>query len=264
MNHAEKRLAFLSKVPGEEIYPWLYALGILFSEILVVVNPQAGILVHISILAGLLIKAAFCYRQQASFRFYLALTLAPLIRILSLSLPLAAFPLVYWYAVTSLPLLAGAAAVARVNGYRQEDIGLCKGKLLLQTPVALTGIPLGIAEYFILQPQPLILSLGYREVFLPALILLVCTGFTEEVVFRGVMQKAAVDFLGRKVALILVSFVFAVLHVTHLSALDVLFVFGVAVFFTLAVYRTGSLLGVTLAHGLTNITLYLIWPFIFR
>jgi hypothetical protein len=28
--------------------------------------------------------------------------------------------------------------------------------------------------------------------------------------------------------------------------------------------RTGSILGVTLAHGITNIMLYLVWPLIFR
>jgi hypothetical protein len=43
----------------------------------------------------------------------------------------------------------------------------------------------------------------------------------------------------------------------------VLFVFGVAVLFGLLVPRPGgSLLGVTLAHGLTNISLYLIFPFL--
>jgi membrane protease YdiL (CAAX protease family) len=39
-----------------------------------------------------------------------------------------------------------------------------------------------------------------------------------------------------------------------------LFVFGVSVFFSWIVSRTGSLLGVTLAHGLTNILLFLVVP----
>jgi len=105
--------------------------------------------------------------------------------------------------------------------------------------------------------------LSLPDVFLPALILLVCTGFTEEFIFRGIMQKAASDLLGQKTALVLISFFFAILHITHLSAVDVVFVFGVAVFFSAVVWRTGSLIGVTLAHGLTNIALYLILPFYF-
>jgi membrane protease YdiL (CAAX protease family) len=38
-------------------------------------------------------------------------------------------------------------------------------------------------------------------------------------------------------------------------------VFVVAVVFGWAVRRTGSLLGVTVAHGLTNVILFLVMPF---
>jgi len=209
--------------------------------------------------------------REAAARFYLTLTLAPLIRILSLSLPLAIFPIMYWYAVVSLPLLVGAAVVAALNGYGRKDLGLTLGlgrrlnrrSALVQLLIALAGLPLGLAEYFILRPQPLAAAPDPAVIWLPALILLVCTGFTEEFIFRGIMQKAAADFLGWRTALVLVSLIFAALHVTHLSALDVFFVFAVAALFATAVHRTGSLFGVTLAHGLTNITMYLIWPFVF-
>lgn len=46
-----------------------------------------------------------------------------------------------------------------------------------------------------------------------------------------------------------------------LSWIDVVFVFVVALFFGWVVKKTGSLFGVTLAHGITNIVLYLIIPF---
>jgi membrane protease YdiL (CAAX protease family) len=48
-----------------------------------------------------------------------------------------------------------------------------------------------------------------------------------------------------------------------LSWLDVIFVFLVALFFGGVVKKTGSLLGVTLSHGITNIMLFLIAPFFF-
>ena len=43
-----------------------------------------------------------------------------------------------------------------------------------------------------------------------------------------------------------------------LSWIDVTFVFIVALFFGWVVKKTGSLLGVTLSHGITNIVLYLV------
>jgi len=255
----------------QRVYPWLYAAGILLGELLVVGNVRAGMVVHLLVLGGLLVHVAgsrvdgLPAGAGAHARFYLALTLAPLIRILSLSLPLAVFPLIYRYAVVSFPLLAGAAAVAVLSGYRQRDLCLTwgSGRPFLQPLIGLAGVPLGLAEYFILHPQPLAPAPDPAAIWLPALILLVCTGFVEEFIFRGVMQKAATDLLGWKTALALVSFIFAVLHITHLSVVDVVFAFGIAAFFSTVVYRTGSLAGVTIAHGLTNITMYLIWPFVF-
>ena len=79
-------------------------------------------------------------------------------------------------------------------------------------------------------------------------------------VFRGVMQRASTDALG-KAAILYVALVFAVLHVGYKSAPDVAFVFLVGLFFGWAVARTGSLLGVSLCHGIANVVLYVIAPF---
>lgn len=249
----------------ESVCPWLYAVGIGIAELLVIVNPRAGVLLHMLILAGLLINSAAAYGQPRS-KLYVALILGPLIRILSLSLPLAQFPMIYWYAAVSLPLLTAALVAARLNGYSLADVGLRLGDLrknaFIHILACLSGIPLGIAEYFILRPAPLFEPFNLVGFIVPALIFLVCTGFTEEVIFRGIMQKAANDFLGPKHSIFLISFMFAVLHITHISFIDVIFVFAVAVYFTMLVKRTGSILGVTIAHGITNTGLYLIWPFI--
>ena len=84
----------------------------------------------------------------------------------------------------------------------------------------------------------------------------------EELIFRGVLQHTAVESF-RWWGVVYVSLLFAVLHVGFLSWLDVIFVFGVALFFGWVVKKTGSLLGVTLSHGITNIVLFLIVPFFF-
>lgn len=57
-----------------------------------------------------------------------------------------------------------------------------------------------------------------------------------------------------------ITAIFAALHIGYLSVVDVVFVFGVGIF-AWAVKKTGSILGVTLSHGITNIVLYLILPF---
>jgi hypothetical protein len=69
----------------------------------------------------------------------------------------------------------------------------------------------------------------------------------------------ALPALGRW-ALLYVAVLFAVLHIGYLSVADVLFVGAVGLLFGYIVRLSGSILGVTLAHGLTNIVLFLLLP----
>jgi membrane protease YdiL (CAAX protease family) len=148
-----------------------------------------------------------------------------------------------------------------VLGYSWRELGLTLRGWPLQLAIGLTGLVFGAVEYVILRPDPLAPALKLAYVWQPALILLVSTGFLEELVFRGLIQNAAVDVLGRW-GLVYVAVLFAALHIGYQSLVDVLFVLGVGLFLGWAVYRTRSLLGVTISHGLTNIMLFLIMPFL--
>jgi membrane protease YdiL (CAAX protease family) len=88
---------------------------------------------------------------------------------------------------------------------------------------------------------------------------MIFTGFTEEVIFRGLLQSLALRVVQRE-ALVYVSLLFGVLHIGYLSLADVVFVSAVGLLFAYLVLWSGSILGVTLAHGITNITLFLIMP----
>jgi membrane protease YdiL (CAAX protease family) len=191
----------------------------------------------------------------------LSLAFVPLIRLLSLSLPLVNFPLVYWYFITSVPLFVTVVLTMRTLRFTWQEVGVNLRALPLQLPITLVGLLFGYLEYHILQPKPLAKAFTWEQLWLPALILMFSTGFAEELIFRGVMQRAATEALDR-FSILYVSAVFAVLHVGYKSVLDVAFVFGVALFFGYVVKKTGSILGVSLAHGLTNIVLFLVAPFL--
>jgi membrane protease YdiL (CAAX protease family) len=196
--------------------------------------------------------------------FAAALALAPLIRITSLALPLATFPRPSWYAVAAVPVLAAAWAAARANGYGRQDIGLCltprPRAVAAALAVGLSGVVIGYVEYRILSPEPLIAGFAPLPFAGVLASLVFGTGVTEEVVFRGVLQRAAGDLLGVRVGIVYASAVFAILHIGHGSLLDVGFVFAVALGFALAVQRTRSLAGVIVAHGLTNVCLFVVYP----
>ncbi len=255
-----RRLTAPSARPGliaAAYLAWLTAAELIssFSE------PRLGLLLHAGLLIALLYHAARDLHDPLH-QLLLTLAFAPLIRLMSFSLPLASFPQITWYFIVSLPLFAAAWLVYRILGYTRRDIGLRAGSLPLQLLIGLTGLTLGYVEYRILAPAPLAPSFTWQALWLPALILLVSTGFLEELIFRGLMQHAAGQTLGQGVGILYVSLVFAVLHTGYKSLVDVVFVFVVALFFGWIVARTQSLLGVTLAHGLTNIMLFLVMPYL--
>ena len=238
-----------------------YLAAIAVAEILTTfAPPRVGLVAHSAVLLVGLIHAARVEgkKEQA---FLVALAFAPLIRILSLSLPLADLPLLYWYPITSIPLFAAVLIAAPTLGYKWPDLGLNLRRWGLQLVIGLSGIAFGVFEYWILEPEPLVPALEWTSLVWPALILLISTGLLEEMIFRGLLQRAAIDVLGVW-GIGYVAILFAVLHTGYQSLLDVRFVAAVGLFFGWIVFRTRSLLGVTLAHGLTNIILFLVMPFV--
>lgn len=222
---------------------------------------QIGLVGHGLALVALLLSAGLIADPKEQ-RIYLTLSFAPLIRLISLSLPMQGLPMIYWYLMVGFLVYIAIFFVIRYGRFSLKQSGLTARYWFLQLLFGLVGIGLGYLEYLILKPEPLVKEMTWAQLWFPALILLVFTGILEELVFRGLMQSAFAAKINRWLGMVLISVLFAVLHLGYQSLLDVIFVFGVAVVFGILTELTGSILGVSLAHGLTNITLFLVFPFI--
>ena len=241
----------------------LYLGAIAAAELVtVLVNPIGGVALHIVLLLLLVLHSSLA-GQQPGHKLYLALSLAPLIRILSLSMPITDIPRIYWYVIIAVPLMVGAFLVTRRLGFSLRKVGFVRSGIPLQLLTGgSAGFLFGLAGYYVLKmPEPLVSSLDVNQILLLASVLLIA-GFAEEVTFRGVMQRSAMDALGRW-GWIYVAFLFAILQIGYLSAFHLLFALAIGLLFGWVVWRTGSIVGVILAHGVINITLYLIAPFFF-
>jgi len=247
---------------AELVVPMIILVALFGAEWLTIVTPSNGLVGHTLLLMVLVFMGA-ATRDSAKRELYWTLVLAPVIRIGSLTLPLGRLPLIWWYPLIGVPIFSAAFVTARKLRYSNRQIGLTLPVDSLPAQLALIpfGSILGIGEYLIFRPAPLVESFSVGSIFLPAVVLTIFTGFEEELIFRGLMQRAALRSVGRW-GLVYVNLVFAVLHVGYLSVLDVIFVFLVGFLFSLFVLRTKSLLGVTLAHGAINISLFLIIPFL--
>lgn len=189
------------------------------------------------------------------------LALAPLLRILSVTMPLGQVPQIYWYALIGLPLLISTALTVRLLRVTWTCVGLGRSRWDVQALIALGGLPLSVIAYLILRPRPVIAAFTWGNLASGSLILIVFVGFAEELVFRGVLQRAILGIFGPS-GILLSAVIFAAMYTGASSPAYTLFMGGVGLYFGWCVYRTGSLWGVVMAHSILVIGLACIWPFV--
>lgn len=239
----------------------MYLVALAAAEVVTaLVDAVAGVILHAIILSALIVHSSLAPNKSYG-KLYLALAIVPLIRLVTLSLPLDRLTPIYQYLLASVPVLIACLLAIRILELQPSDIGLTFRKTAVQGLVALTGIGFGLAEYYILRPEPLVSALTLSEILVPSIVLLIATGFVEELAFRGIVQRCSMEALGSR-GWVYTAVVFSVLQISYDSAMQWFFVLLVGLVFGWVVKRTGSLLGVSLAHGITNISLYVVIPLV--
>ncbi|MFN8633868.1 MAG: CPBP family intramembrane glutamic endopeptidase [Chloroflexota bacterium] len=142
------------------------------------------------------------------------LATVPAVRLMSLTMPVDRLsPLLAWIAVAMITVITVFSA-ARKLGYSSADIGLSWHWMqvgLLAIGVA-AGAAYGLLVYDAVRPRPLIGDLTLRDAWLPSLVLVYLVGIAEELLFRGLVQRAAVNAFGRVAGIALPALVFATLY----------------------------------------------------
>src|SRR5881397_342186 len=278
-------------------WPYLlaYLAAVIAAEVLIAIPgatplerpfQSIGLGVHILLVFTLMFLSVVIQPKDATLApLLVAASLASLVRVFSLAVPrynflglqgTSEFPVpdtnplntVPWLALVSVPLLVSIATVAYVQRLRPRDLGLHFEHWVdipLQAGIALTGIPLGLLEFFILRPSPSqywIQEMTVGSLVFGGLAIFFATGLSEELIFRAILLKRAVEGLGERAGLLYVTAIFASLHIFFLNGIDLVFVFAVGLFYGIVVLKTKNLWGVILSHSLGNVILYLVAPFL--
>jgi membrane protease YdiL (CAAX protease family) len=227
------------------------------------IDPRLGFVLYALILLVLLAHATLDHDGPSS-RFFLSLALIPILRLVGLSLPLPSLQPVIQVLATAVPVTLAAILVIRYLPARPAQIGLAPGEsplgLLGFLLVALTGVPLGLAQYWSLGHSPFLETHLIANSGLPIAILVFYLGFLGELVFRGILLRSSRGLLGDGVGLVYVSLLASWLYVGYGGWLPVLLTFVYSLFFGWVVIRTRTVYAVSLAHGIANGVLVMVAP----
>lgn len=257
-------------VPVEMKVALLYLLGIIAAETLLsFLESPLGIMCYAIVLIALIIHS-LRVTERRSRRFLLSLALVPLYKVMAffsagVTLVLPTDDELTFLALAYSLLLTAAVVIMRITRLGAREVGLALGKPLSQLLVGLTGIIFGLALYYMIKPQPLIPELDWGKLIIPVFIVLLAAG-AEELTYRGILQRTSMEAFGQW-GLLYVSMLFAVVHFERVSGMNlsiasIPFILAVALFYSWAVKKTGSLFGVTLSHVITNIILLVIAPLV--
>lgn len=232
------------------------------------VDADVGLACHAAVLLVLLGVALTLTQGEPSaerpldaLEIFPALALVPLARILSLTMPVPDLPTIYWYAVTGAPLLLAILLTARLLGAQWTRETFRFGWSRTQGLMAASGLPFGLLSYLALGPDRPEPHLMPSLAIVGILVLPVFTGLTEELLFRGIVQRFLTEVFG-EVGLIASAGVFTVMYLGTRSAPYIVLIALLGLLFGWCVRETQSLAGVVVAHGLISIGLVLVWPYV--
>jgi membrane protease YdiL (CAAX protease family) len=145
-----------------------------------------------------------------------------------------------------------------------SDVGLIPGNYIKYILIGVfLGIFTGIIEYFVLLPTPSFPSFEVKYFLRDAVYMLFFVGLGEELLFRGIIQNELVKTFGIRWGIIGQGFLFGIMHLTWRSVPELGFTFLAGILLGYLYHKTGSLVGPVVLHGVNNVMLVAVMPYVF-
>ena len=190
-----------------------------------------------------------------------ALMLLPLFRLINVAMPVFFNLTLYSYFMVYAPMFIPMYYLIKEGFLGRSEAGLTFKGFWFYLPLAVSvGFILGWGEYNVIHPQLLTPGTHIKDVLILIATMIFFVGFVEEFIFRSSLQTVLVERLGPKAGLVAASVIFGFMHSGYHLPLELLYVSFAGVVFGLLFWLTKSLPVISLAHGVTNISLFLITP----
>jgi membrane protease YdiL (CAAX protease family) len=234
---------------------WAVYLGAaVLGEIALPFAPTATALIDVAVLVTSLTHFGWAQRSpialgDPSIRVLPAVALVPLLRLLSLTLPVPDIDPIFWVAASAGPLLLAVLASARLAHMDVAEMSLTRvARDRVSALIVIGSLPAGIG-LGMAAPSPIVWGqqAPIAASFVAA-ILVAGAAIPEELIFRGVLQPLLTDLMGRA-APALAALVFAATYIGTESPVFVLVMAGIGLVYGWNVRRSGSLWPAIAAHA---------------
>lgn len=230
---------------------------ILLAELLIFLGkPTAAMPIHALNLILLILSSIYINN-----RIYPALMLMPLFRLLNVAMPVFFNLTLYSYSMVYAPMFIPIYFILKDGFVSRSEAGLTFKGFWFYLPLAISvGFALGWGEYNVIHPQVLTTGANIKDVLVLIVTMIFFVGIVEEFIFRSSLQTVLEERLGSIAGLLLASVIFGFMHSGYQLPLELLYVSFAGVIFGLLFWLTKSLPIIALAHGVTNISLFLVVP----
>ena len=238
-------------------YLIITSLLIMLCEILIRYSGvKTGIIAHILVLICLIVLFTSLKDIPVEYtRVFRIMTLIPLYRIISLSIPIEFITYEGYLIATTIIILYGSLVLIKLLKIPFNDVGLIIKNFKLQIICIITGIVIGYLEWKLINPPGL-------ELLIPAILILTLCALTDELIFRGLIQQSIDKAEGNSFfAILLTSILYTIFFISYFHAPELILIFLTSLFYGYVVLKSKSIIGVSLSHALVNISCFVIFPY---
>ncbi len=230
---------------------------ILLAEILIFYGKaEAAMPIHALNLVFLSLSTIFINNRT-----YPALMLLPLFRLLNVAMPVFFHLTLYSYVLVYAPMFIPMYMILKERFITAEEAGLTFDRFWFYLPVSISmGLALGWGEYMVIKPQMLVVDNNLQQMLILSLTMIFFVGIVEEFVFRSSLQTVLQERIGLIAGLVLASVIFGFMHSGYHLTLELFYVSFAGLAFGVLFWLCKSLPVVSLSHGVTNISLFLVAP----
>lgn len=188
-----------------------------------------------------------------------ALSVVPLLRVLSIALPSFLVPVWIWHAEIGIAVIVATLLASRLIGIGPTDLGLRTVPERDTVLAALAGLPLGFLASRIAETSSILPDRALTTVVVASLAVIIGAAFAEELLFRGLLLRVA-ERAGGGDGVLVSSALSTLFYVGTLNIRYVVLMGLVSIVFATVTRRSGSIWPAVACHAVMAWSQLILWP----